>query len=426
MIEDLTPTALLGRMSETSPKSALWQNPGFRSYLGSTAFTGIAMSMQQLLISWLLVGILVLPADSVGLAQAIIGIPGIFIMLIGGASADRIDPRSLLIRTYSVAWIIPLMLAFSENMDFLNYWTVLLFGLCISFVTSYTSPAQQAILNRVAGGEVQRAVTSSTAIAFLMQIIGLSIAGQMERTGVSIVLYVQSACLLLGAIAVRRISPAQSESREAGVPMWKVVGAGLRATFEHRVIFQTLLINLVSSIFNAGAFMTVLPFIIKRVYDGDAFGLAFVMIVFFGGASISNFLLLRLMPFVRPGRVFLVMQLSRVVIIGLLFMSPPWWLLTLLLFAWGLNMGVTTTLARTIVQESAEEQYRGRILSVFSLGMLGSAPIGAIVLGTIIEVFGTLNALVPSMIVSVGLFLYGVFATKVWTFVSPEGQAVKG
>ncbi len=398
----------------------LWKDAGFRSYLGSTAFTGIAFSMQQLLISWLLVGILLLPADRVGLVQAIIGIPGIFLMLLGGAIADRTDPRSLLITVYGIAWLIPLTLAIAIGEGFLNVWTVMLFGLGMSVVTSYSNPAQQAILNRVAGNQVQRAVSSSTAIMFLMQIIGLTLAGQMETIGVTFVLLVQATCLLIGSLAVRRISPEASKFPETGVPMWKVVGDGLRATFEHRVIFHTLVINFISSIFNAGAFMTVLPFIVKRVYEGNALGLAFVMVIFFAGASISNFLMLRLMPFVRPGRVFLVMQLSRVLIVGLLWTSPPWWLLTVLLFAWGLNMGVTSTLARTIVQESAEPQYRGRILSIFSLGMLGSAPIGAIVLGTIIEMFGTLNALIPSMFVSTGLFAFGVLATGVWRYVSPQ------
>ena len=50
--------------------------------------------MQQLLLSWILIGVLVLPADQVGLIQALIGIPGIFIMLMGGALADRADPRN--------------------------------------------------------------------------------------------------------------------------------------------------------------------------------------------------------------------------------------------------------------------------------------------------------------------------------------------
>lgn len=405
---------------------SLWQNRGFRSYLGSTAFTGVAFSMQQLLVSWMLVGILLLPADSVGITQAIIGVPGIFLMLVGGATADRIDPRSLLIRAYGVAWLIPFALAACVGAELLNVWTVMLFGLAMGTITSFSNPAQQSILNRIAGRDVQKAVTASTAIMFLMQIIGLSLAGQMETIGLATVLVIQGSCLMAGALAVRRFQPQPSESTQQGMPMWKVVALGLRATFEHRVIFHTLIINFISSIFNAGAFTTVLPFIIKRVYEGDAFGLAFIMIIFFGGASISNFLMFRLMPFVRPGRVFLAMQLSRVVIVAILWFSPPWWLLTIVLFAWGLNMGVTSTLARTIVQESAAPEYRGRILSVFSLGMLGSAPIGAVVLGFIIEVFGTLNALIPAMIVSTLLFLFGAVATGVWTYRSPEFDEATG
>lgn len=400
----------------------LWRNRQFRSYLGSTAFTGIAFSMQQLLISWMLVGILLLPADRVGITQAIIGIPGIFLMLWGGASADRSDPRSLLVTIYGLAWCIPLVLASAIWAGWLNVWTVMLFGLAMSTITSFSNPAQQSILNRVAGSQVQKAVTASTAIAFLMQIIGLSLAGQMETVGLVNVLIVQGICLVASAFAVRRITARASTYQETGEPTWKIVLLGLKATYQHRTIFHTLVINFISSIFNAGAFMTVLPFIIKRVYDGDALGLAFIMIIFFGGAAVSNFLMLKLMPFERPGRVFLGMQLTRVVIVAALWFSPPWWLLTVVLFAWGLNMGVTSTLARTIVQESAQPAYRGRILSVFSLGMLGSAPIGAVVLGFIIETFGTLNALIPAMIVSTLLFLFGSLATGIWTYRSPQYQ----
>jgi hypothetical protein len=59
---------------------------------------------------------------------------------------------------------------------------------------------------------------------------------------------------------------------------------------------------------------------------------------------------------------------------------------------------------------------------VFSLGLLGSAPIGALVLGWIIEAFGTLNALIPAMAISVGLFLYGILATSVYRYKSPQSD----
>ena len=68
---------------------SLWRSGQFRAYLSSTAFSGMALAMQQLLLSWTLIGILALPANQVGLLQALSGVPGIFFMLLGGARAIR-------------------------------------------------------------------------------------------------------------------------------------------------------------------------------------------------------------------------------------------------------------------------------------------------------------------------------------------------
>jgi len=287
-------------------------------------------------------------------------------------------------------------------------------------VTAYTSPAQQAVLSRVAGNDIQRAVTASTAIGFLVQIVGLMIAGQMERVGLTAVLVSQSVCIALGAVTIACLQKAEVSIMPNLEPTWRTVVAGLHATYANKNIFELLIVNFVSSIFNAGAFITVVPFIMKRAYDGDALQLAIIMIVFYFGATLSGLVMLRFMPILRPGRIFLIMQLSRVVILGFLWIKPDWWLLILVMIAWGLNMGLTTTLARAIVQESAAPEFRARILSVYSIGLLGSAPIGALILGMIIEGFGTLNALIPAMFVSVALFLYGVLATGIWSYRSPQ------
>ena len=86
------------------------------------------------------------------------------------------------------------------------------------------------------------------------------------------------------------------------------------------------------------------------------------------------------------------------------------------LIAWGLNMGVTTTLARAIVQEAAEPQTRGRVMSVFGLSLLGSPLIGAVILGAIVERYGALAGLVPGMVASVLLFVYSMAATGLWRY----------
>ena len=404
-------------------ESSIWRNSKFLAYMGSTTFYSAGFSMQQLIVSWLLVGVLVLPGDEVGLIQAVIGIPGLFLMLWGGASADNKDPRSILINVYSITWLFPLLLAVCIYFDLLNIWSILLFGLAVSTATSFSSPAQQAILNNVAGSEIQRAVTASTAVMFLVQIFSLSFAGQMDQVGLSTVLIVQAGCILLAAITIMRLDKTSPAPQVEGETSWTRLTNGFKATYNNKKVYHLLVINFISSVFNAGAFMTVVPFVVKRAYDGNALQLATIMIIFYFGATLTNLFMYKVMPIARPGRWFLAMQLSRVVILSLLWIKPDWWLLIIAMFAWGLNMGVTTTLSRTIVQESAEPEFRARILSVYSLGLIGSAPIGAIVLGNIIEIFGTLEALLPAMLVSIVLFIYGVFFSPVWSYISPTHES---
>ena len=399
-------------------KEGIWYQQEFRLYLGSTAFSGIAFAMQQLLLSWILIGILELPATQVGVIQAAVGIPGLFVMLLGGARADDRDPRNLLIKVYLYSPLFPLFLILIVNFDHLSIWPVLLWGLGMSFCVSYSSPAQQAILNRIASSDVQKAVSAATAIFFVVQMLGLGVAGTMDELGLVPVLSFQAVCVGLGAVAVRRLNPQPPANPTTESAISNIV-AGFKAIYQQKVIMQTLLINFVSSIFNAGAFMTVFPFIVKRIYEGDALLLSFLMIVFYGGATATNFIMIRVMPIIRPGRIFLIMQLSRMIILGIMWIQPSFWIFALAAIAWGLNMGVTTTLARTIVQESASEEYRARIMSVYSLGLIGSAPIGALILGWIIEAFGTLNGLIPAMMISVIMFFYGVFMTGVYRYQSP-------
>ncbi|MFT7220138.1 MAG: MFS family permease [Candidatus Azotimanducaceae bacterium] len=404
-------------------RSKLWKNSQFLTYLGSTAFTGNATSMQQLLLSWLLVGILLLPADQVGITQALIGLPGIILMLWGGASADRADARTLLIRVYSITWLFPLGLYFANDGGWLNIWSVSLFGVAMSTAISFSNPAQQSILNRVAGNEVQKAVTAATAITFIVQIFGLILAGQMEIIGLGVVLLVQSLSLVLGAISITRIAPLAILPPRKKESTYQTMLAGFEAALKNRTILHTLIITFASGIFNAGAFMTALPFIVKRSYDGDALGLATIMIVFYAGATISNIIQFRIMPLARPGLWFLVMQFTRIFILFFVWIQPDWWVLMIVLFAWGLNMGVTTNLSRAIVQEAAEETYLARILSVYSLGMVGSMPIGALFIGFFIEGFGEMNAVVPAMFVSALLCIYGFMFTGVGTYHSPAYDA---
>ncbi len=387
--------------------------------MGSLACSSAGFAMQQFLLAWLLMTVLDQPAGRVGTLQAAVGLPGVIIMLWGGASADRTDARAMLTRVFGAAVLVPLGLVVALELGELSVWTVTAWGLGISAALSFSGPAQQAVLSRIAGRDLQRGVTAATAINMFTYMIGLGAAGQLDFIGLRQVLLAQSLCLAAAALWIRRIGPQalnDAESAESAEPAWRRILEGFQASYRQRPVFDAMTVNFVSSIFNAGAFLTAFPFIVRQVYDGDAALLSWLMIVFFAGAVVSNLIMFRFMPFQRPGRWFVVLQLSRIVVLFLIWIQPAWWLVVVALIAWGLNMGVTTTLARAIVQEAAEPQTRGRVMSVFGLGLLGSPLIGAVILGAIVERYGALAGLVPGMVASVLLFVYSMAATGLWRY----------
>ena len=101
------------------------------------------------------------------------------------------------------------------------------------------------------------------------------------------------------------------------------------------------------------------------------------------------------------------------------WIEPPLWVLVLATFLWGLNMGVTTTTSRAIVQESSQAAFRARTLSVFNALSIGVQPFGALLLGWVISLFGPLDAMLPGMLISAAICVIGIAATPLWSYRSP-------
>ncbi len=70
-----------------------------------------AFGMQSLLFSWLLVGELRVSAEWVGIAQTSSALPQLALLMIGGAVADRLEPRRMLAGMHVAAALPSLSLA---------------------------------------------------------------------------------------------------------------------------------------------------------------------------------------------------------------------------------------------------------------------------------------------------------------------------
>jgi predicted MFS family arabinose efflux permease len=221
-------------------------------------------------------------------------------------------------------------------------------------------------------------------------------------------------------VAIQRLPPLPPEISAA--PLRTEFRAGLRAVIATPIVRSMIGLNLVSSLFNAGAYIVVLPVMVKTVYDGDAAFFSTVLLVFTAGSIGSNLLLLRLMPLRRPGRVFLFMQPVRVVILLVLLLEPARDIFLVTLFVWGVSMGVTSTLVRTTVQECAPSGYRSQVLSWLQLSFMIAAPASATLLGALAAWTSPLIALWPGIVVSVLILAIGGLATGLPRYEAPIAQ----
>ena len=90
--------------------------------------------------------------------------------------------------------------------------------------------------------------------------------------------------------------------------------------------------------------------------------------------------------------------------------------------AWGLAAGVNMTMARTIVQVEAPPDARGRVLAFYSLGFMGSAPVGATLSGIVTEFIGPLATTFLCAVSMLILVTTLIAVTPVWGIMRKEDE----
>ena len=389
----------------------------FPWYLASSSLWLGGMSLQGILVPWMLLGMLDTTPAQYSLSRVLIELPPIVALFAGGLLADRSDARRLLMALSAVACLPPLLVGQAS----IAFSTVVCFGMAMSTLQALSDPARQAMLSRISRIDIQRTIVVATVVTSLVGIGGFAVGGQVKTLGLGPVLAIEAAFFAVGVATLQRL-PAQP-AHLAGPPR---LLAGFAALRRLPLVRNIIGLNFLSSLFNAGAYTVAMPFVATQTYGGDAAFLANMLIAFTIGSIGSNVLLLAVMPLLRPGRLFALLQLTRIAILVVLFLKPPVWLFFLLVFAWGLNMGVTSTLVRTTVQELAPAPVRAQVLAILLFSFMLGAPLSAALLGQIVEATDPLTALLPGIPVSLAIFLAGAFGSGLWSYRSASHPAVAG
>ena len=359
-------------------------------YLAAAASWFSGLGLQQVMLPWLVVGELGASARWTGAVQMASMLPSLLLLFVGGAVADRRDPRSLLTRLHALALRPALALGLAIAAGHLSLPIVLAAAMAMGALNAFSNPARDSLLTQVAGRDIARAVTGLTIAQFASQGLGMVVAGSARWLGTAPVLFAQAGVVALGALLVRRI-PARPRAALQPAVAGEYL-AGLRFVLRSPLRAVLVLTAGIGLLFSA-SYNVVLPVLVRDVYGGDVRDVSLVMLMFPIGTILGSFVLLSRGGIRRKGRALvlsLVVASASVIGCGL---GLPFPAVVAAAGVWGLAGAVFLNMGRTLFQQRAPEAERARVLAVNQLGFMAAGPVGALLSGFVAGELGPRAAL---------------------------------
>lgn len=376
----------------------------FGWYMAGAACQFIPFGVHNVLYAWLLTVQLGENGVRLGFAQMCAQLPGLLLILFSGLLADRADRRRILIVFHCLAALPSMALALAVSQGHLSYVALLVFALAFSTCNTFLQPARDSLLNQVATFNLQRAVTLAMGLMFASQIVGYAFASQADRFGAVPLLLLQGCLQLAGAMFAlklphfERTQPSLEEVQEkASRSALGDILDGLKLMVHSSRMAPVMVLMVAIGLFYSGAFFVINPLVVRDIYGGDAGDIALSYVCFMVGTILTTVLLVTTGGVRKQGRGLMLALVTGGAFLLLTSLDLPFWGYLFCIGVWGMGAGVSMSLGRAIIQETAPDEFRARALSVYSLGNLGAMPIGSVMMGFLSVQLGPLNAYVVAV-----------------------------
>ncbi|MBI1405880.1 MAG: MFS transporter [Caulobacter sp.] len=375
----------------------------FPAYLFAHGAWFLAFGVQMVLFPYLVRVVLQENEVRFGLAQMCLQLPTTLLILIGGFVADRGSPRRIVVVAYGLCVLTFLGLGLLVVGDRLTYGLIITYALTVGAIGAFAMPARDSLLSLVApggdGASVQKAVSFAALAQFAAQILGMIIATAAPVIGVGPMLLGLSGLMAAAAIAAVTLKPRPPapNPRAEGKLVRRMVsdiGGGMKAVAASPVIAPVVICATAMGVCFMGSFFVLLPLIVQSYFADSveptriASALALFSLCFWSGSMISALLLVRFGHVRRKGIVYLLSLASGGLVLIACAVTVPFPVLCGLNFVWGLGGGIAMTLGRGLVQQYSTPETRGRVLSIFTLGLMGGGPLGAVTYGYMSRAIG--------------------------------------
>lgn len=383
-------------------------NVSFRWFWLARLAASASMEMGSVAQGWLVYQITG-SALALGWVSAARSVARLALSLYGGALADRLQRRQVLIWCRAAMLANVLAIAILILSGAIQVWHLVLYSFFSGVISSLMMPAQKAYLAELAGRKNLMNAVSLTSVGMgLMGILGASLAGfVIEWFGAQGVYFGIAALYVWAIYALGRLPPSSSNNGR-GTSVWADLGEGVAYLRTIPMILPLLSIAVVRILFG-WSYRTLMPVYAKEVLQFDARGLGILTAAPSIGSLLGSLTLASLRDFRGKGKVLLISGLVMgLALIG--FSNTQHFALALLaLVIVGATRNATIITNQTLLQECCRDAYRGRVMAMYMM-TVGLLPLGTIPAGAVADAWG-----VPVALTIQGAVMAVIFAAF-WLF----------
>jgi len=318
-------------------------------------------------------------------------IPTLFLSPVAGVLTDRWSRYRVLLITQIVSLIQAGVLAWLCLAGVIQIWQIVLLSVILGCVNAFDVPARHSFVIDMV--DKKEDLGNGIALNSLMfngaRLIGPSIAGVMlASTSEGVCFLFNAISYIFVIISLLMMKLHIKISKRKVEPILKELREGLRYTFGFAPIKHLLILLSISSLMGM-SYSVLMPVFAKEVLHGGSHTYGFLMGAAGFGALLGALFLASRKSVLKLGRI---VPASAIVfgagLLGLSFSRIFPISLILMIFI-GMGMMLQTAASNTILQTITDDDKRGRVMSFYTMAIMGTAPFGSLIAGVLARVIGT-------------------------------------
>jgi len=293
----------------------------------------------------------------------------------------------------------------------ITVWHIILLGFLLGIVQAVDIPARQAYVPEMLDENKQllsSAIALNSTIYNGARVIGPTIAGLLIAffgLGMAFIFNGISYIAVLIALYFIKTKAIVPQVHQSAI---KAIREGLRYSFSHPTIKSLLIMSAFISMFG-WSYMTLMPVVAHEVFKQNAAGLGYLYAAMGMGALLTTIIISAYSQKIDAYKYILGQLFIFVVGLFLFSIAPTVILAYVFLFIIGFSLVGLFAMANTTIQHAVEVNMRGRVMSIYALAFMGTAPLGNFLIGYMADLFGSQMAI---RICAIAVFLYGLYFYK--------------